>query len=581
MIIHTIDQFCRRHWFQIGLVIAFILPWIAFGRSLFQDFAAIDDGFLIVNNPIVHGLDAWRIKLAFTTFDPELYIPFTLLSFQIDWVLGHGMPFIFHITNLLLQSTNAILLAGLFLLWTKNKSIALAAALIFAVHPFNTEAVVWAAGRKDLLSTVFFLLALIAYKKWSDDEKSYVRLIALGFFFFLCALLSKVSAVTLVAVMILDVLLLKSHRSKKEIAGIFVTFFTLGLVFLWVASLGKERILSSSTLLETIVMAQKSAFFYITKFFFPSQLTVIYPYEGTISLLEPEFFLPAICNAFLLWIAFRQWKRRPLVSYGILFYFLTLAPTFFNFHKGDLYFFAVDRYAYVPMIGLLLATSTVVAEIVDSTLIQKRYAWGLFGIIIVLFIGISAMQTRVWDSPDALFGHAMELYPEAASPRMALASIFRDQNRLSDAFTIVHEGARYSDHPGLNIEAGLVYSANGEVANAKSQFAMALKKNPTLAPAMFYLGFLEEHDHEESAAIAWYEKAIVADPSYVTVRVHLAELLIVQSEFEEAEKQLAEALKWNSVSVEAMQGMIDLETARKDSAQANYWKEMLMRINDN
>lgn len=566
-------RFVRAHWFVLGLCIAFLLPWIVFGHALRQGFAAIDDSFLIVNNPIVHGLDVRRIRLAFSTFDPELYIPVSLLTFQLNWVLGGGSAFPFHLTNILLQSVNSVLVAALMFSWTKRRTLSLAAALLFAVHPLHTEAVVWAAGRKDLLSTLFLLSSYLGFRRYQETRRALPWILSL--LSFLLALLSKALAVTLPAILFLDVLLLRKARPFKAACIALIPFAALAAVFLQVASFGKERILASSTLLDTFVMAQKSSVFYLQKFLVPTGLTVIYPYQGAISLQFPTFFIPLLITVALLSVAVWQWRRRPMVSFGILFFFVTLAPTFFNFHKGEFLFFAVDRYAYVPSIGVFLVLLTIGGEFFDLVRVPTKVLWSLLSLALLVLGVLSIRQTKVWDTPDTLFGRAIALYPESVSARTAMGSVLRERNQLQEAFTVLHDGARFSDHPALNVEAGLVYSANGQVDDAREQFRMALKKNPLLAPAEYYLGFLDAYDGNETGAISWYRKAIGHDPSYVTVRVHLADLLMKNKNFTEAEDQLHEALKWNPVSIEALEAMVELKKLQKNSADVMYWQSVL------
>lgn len=607
-------RWCRHHWFILGLLLAFLLPFLAFSRSLLQDFAAIDDTFLIINNPTVHGIDLTHLKLAFTTFDPELYIPLTLLSFQIDWLVGAGSPVMFHLTNLLLQGLNAVLV-GFFvflLLQGKNsaKGVALTVSLLFAVHPLHTEAVVWAAGRKDLLSTFLFLgsvnffslylltslpplhcgergggLSFSEHKipspsQWRRDGDEDVRrhfLYALSLLAFVLGLLSKVLIATLPAVLILIFLMHRHESMRKELVKL-APYFILSAIFLYVALFGKERIIASSSLLDTVLMAQKSAFFYIEKLLFPVGLTVIYPFQSVMTLASPQFFFPALINLSLIGIALWQWKKRPLVSFGILFFFITLLPTFFNFHKGDFIFFAVDRYAYIPSVGLLLSLVLLGAEIFESLGVSLRIRVITIAIILCSFVGLSMRQTTFWDTPDTLFTHAIDLYPESVSARMAMGSVLRERNQLEEAFKVLHDGARYSDHPGLNIEAGLVYASAGQVDDARAQFQLALQKNPDLAPAMNYLGGLDAHDGKTASAMEWYRKAIERDPSFVSVRVHLARLLIAEKKYDDAFDQLTSASAWNPVSFEVIDAFIDLELLRKNASEVERWTAWKERV---
>ncbi len=577
-----IVDWCRRHWFGLGLTALFILPWVAFGQALFQDFAPIDDGFLIVNNPIVHGINVEHIKLAFTTFDPELYIPLTTMSFQLDWLLGGGMPFVFHLTNIILQGVNAIFVAMFLVLLfgntTRVKALALVAAGIFAIHPLHTEAVVWVAGRKDILCAFFFLASGLCYLQSTKaaKRKSIALFVAASMLLFVLALLSKVLAAMLPAVFVLDLLLRQRPHSVKKSTMILVPFFVLAIAFLYVATFGKAQVIGSSSLLETFTMAQKSAWFYLSRFFLPVGLTPIYPFQKSITLSSPEFFLPMLLHFALAGTALWQWKKRPTLSYGILFFYITLVPTFFNFHKGDLYFFAVDRYAYIPSIGILISLFSIALSVDWSHL--KKTSIGIVTVLFLILASHSMSQTSTWDSPDTLFGRAIRLYPESVSTRMAMGSILRERNELEDAFTVLHDGAKYSTHPGLNVEAGLVYSAAGQVADARQQFQMALKKNPTLPPPLYYLGFLDEYEGNNSAAMLHYMQAVANDPSYVTARVHLAGLQIKQKKFDDARAQLLAAYGWNPVSGEVIDALIELEKQMGRVAEAQKYADYKTRI---
>ncbi len=563
----------RRQWFLLSAVGIVLLPLIVFGHSLFQDFAAIDDSFLIVNNPIVHGWDIRRIWLAFTTFDPELYIPFTLVSFQLNWILANGAAWPFHATNLLLHSANALLVTLLVLSLTRHKITAIVVGLLFAVHPLHTEAVVWAAGRKDLLCTTFLLLSYLLFRHWKIQGRS-TALIA-SIVFFLCSLLSKVLSATLPAVLVIDLLLLDRHQRSKKKWWSLAPFMLLSIGLLIVARFGKEHILASSTLWETFVMAQKSSMFYLQKLLVPLGLTVIYPFQETISLQRAEFLLPTLCNIVLLIAAFWQRHKRPLVTFGILFYFLTLSPTFFNFHKGDLLFFAVDRYAYIPSIGIFLAATVLIGAVIKTWALPRNVAAVAACCVLSLLSVLSFRQTYVWDSPDTLFGRSVRLYPQSVAARMALASVLRERNDLTGAFDILKEGLRYSDHPGLNLEAGLVYMASGQTEDAREQFEAARMKEPSIATSYFYLGFLDDYDKKTDNAIAHYTKAVALDPSYVSARVSLARHLIRRKQFADARSQLLQALTWNPVSTETLSALTELAHAQGRKDEATQWQQTL------
>ena len=134
---------------------------ITYGSVWGYGFLSWDDGYVIQSNPLIRSLSPSAIAGAFSRFDPELYTPFTTLSYQLDYALGGLHPTVFHTHNLLLHILNALLVCWLAKLLSGRSSVAILTGLLFALHPLNAEAVSWASARKDLLSGFFFLLSIV------------------------------------------------------------------------------------------------------------------------------------------------------------------------------------------------------------------------------------------------------------------------------------------------------------------------------------------------------------------------------------------------------------------------------------
>jgi Flp pilus assembly protein TadD len=543
------------------------LVFIAFGASLTQDFSPIDDSFLIINNAAAHGITWDHLKTVFTSYDPELYIPFTFVSFQLNYILSGLSAWSYHLTNLLLHSANALLVGWLLLLLTSRRGVAIAVALIFAVHSLHTEAVVWIAGRKDLLATLFFLLSFITYLK--SHERGW-KIFMLSLLFFLCALLSKAVVITLPIVLILSDLLIERRSIDRRMILEKVPYILLSGVFFVIALGGKERVLASSSLWETGLMAAKSSIFYLEKLFVPLHLSVFYPFDGTITITAPEFFIPIILVIALLGIAFWAFRRAPWISFGILFYFITLGPTFFNFHKGSQMFFGVDRYAYIPSIGFLIVVTLIGSDLLDR---WTRHASSLakniaVTIVVLIFSVLSMLQTMTWNSPETLYIHAMELYPASPFTRANVSMLYRTEGNFQKAFSILKEGLQYGDSPMLRMEAGLTYSAAGQVDDARTQFEAVMEEEPENPDAVYYLGFLDEHDGNIDGAIAYYEKAVAQDPSYVVARTALGNLLLQKGNRDGAQEQYEESIQWNPNATDAYIGLAVILSLKGDSEGA-------------
>ena len=530
---------------------AFLLIFLAFGRSLFQGFAPLDDDLLITMNLAIRGMSLEHLKTVFTTYDPELYIPLTFVSYQLDYMIGGLDPWIYHLTNLLLHMGNTMLVMWVIFLLIRTCTgeamphLSIIAGLIFAVHPLNTETVVWLAARKDLLSTFFFLAAWMAYLHYRGMWSRH-RFVSTAYWLsvilFILALLSKVMAITLPAILILTDILIERRKWNGKMFMDKVPFVILSGIFLMVAAAGKERIIANHSMWETSLMAAKSTVFYLQKFLLPIHLGVFYPYRGDISLMLPAFFVPVLLLScvFLLFFFLRHDRW---VVFGALFFLLTLVPTFINFHKGGEMYFASDRYPYLPMIGLVF----VVAMLQRTMLRPDNRAWEWIagtGIIIVFMI-MSFFQTKIWDSPVTLFGNTLRLYPESVAARDALASMARQTGRYEYAIKLLRDGLAYGDNLQLRMGLGTVYAKVGRVDDAADQFTHAMKLEPANPEPLVALGVLDEYHKVFSSAMEKYRKAVELDPSYVSARNKLGVLLLEAGQIDAAEEQFRAALEWN------------------------------------
>ncbi len=176
---------------------------LVFAQTVRSGFINFDDGLYVYENShVLQGLSLREIDWVFTRLHAGYWIPLTWISFMLDnqlYGLGAGG---FHLTNVLLHAATVILL--LLVLWRMTGDFwpsALAAA-IFAVHPLRVESVAWVTERKDVLSGLFFVLALGAYVSYVRHQFSVARYLAIMLFLAL-GLMAKPILVTLPLVLLL------------------------------------------------------------------------------------------------------------------------------------------------------------------------------------------------------------------------------------------------------------------------------------------------------------------------------------------------------------------------------------------
>src|SRR6266851_3871387 len=209
-------------WYRHFPAIVALLTLLLFLPALGNDFVNWDDERNFVLNPNYRGLGWTEIEWMWTSHLLGRYVPITWMTLGLDYTIWGMNPFGYHLTSVLFHAVNAVLLyfvaLALLRLGMRDRSKemqaripigALFAALVFALHPLRAESVAWVTERRDVVSGMFFLLAILAYLRGNPDvpgapirRKYYLAC----FGFFILALLSKEIAVTLpVILLILDV----------------------------------------------------------------------------------------------------------------------------------------------------------------------------------------------------------------------------------------------------------------------------------------------------------------------------------------------------------------------------------------
>jgi protein O-mannosyl-transferase len=527
----------------LGTACAFlIIALLAYGQSLGNGFVRWDDGLLIVENPIVRGRSVASLLRAFTTFDPELYIPVTFLSYKFDHALGGVEPFVYHVDSLVLHVLNALLVTLLAHRLLKRDRAALGVGLLFLLHPLHVEAVAWASGRKDLLSTAFALGSMLAYLSYRRDgsRAAYgwsVGLFALG-------LGSKVMVITLP----LWLLLLDEWTSRPRTKAMLIDkipYCGLSLLFGLIAVFGKTAVLAESTLLEKILMAGRSALFYPWKLAWPTGLSVLYPHSGAIELRDPAFLVPLLVTGVLalasVWLVWRR-SRWSVAGIGVLLYLIAVSPTFINFAKGegDLYV-ASDRYAYWPSIGLLLALGAALAALDRYPLPRKAIA-GVLGVVLLGLGWLTRAQALVWKDTETLFAHVIEHQPDSYIAHANLGNAHRRAGRDDEAIAAFEKSLAIRPHPRTLSNLGAVHRKQGKIDASLAAYGRALEIDANSKEAHFGLGIVLAGQGKLAEAEREYRRAVEIDPSYGEAHTNLGSLLLKRGRTAEAEQEYRLAL---------------------------------------
>jgi tetratricopeptide (TPR) repeat protein len=451
-----------------------------------HEFVSLDDLLLIVQNDKVHGLSPEHLWRAFTSYDPELYVPLTFLTYQMEFTVAGLHPFLYHLDNLLLHLGSIVLVYAIVAKIAKTifvgqgcpcptkMDLALFSATLFALHPLNVEAVSWAAARKDVLSGFLALLSFWCFLRFreSDNRRWYHWSVGV----FALALLAKVSVILLpLAWIALDAL--QEPGTMRNRWREYLPFLGLMIVFGVVALFGKTVQIEKLGIAEQTMLGCKALAMTMLRFLLPVGLNPYYPQITAVSLGDPPFVLFVFFVLILLIVSWILRRKTPLLTWGMALFFLAMAPSFMNFWKKGTIYVTSDRYAYLGLIGLSVALGAILAPCIRKIPERARSFGAAIGIIALA--GASLLQSQTWKNSIALYEHALAVHPNFA--------------------------------PALNNLGAAVYAA-GEQERALTLYTQAIESDPTLTSGYVNLALFRRKQGDVTGAIAMIRSGIAKIP---------------------------------------------------------------------
>jgi tetratricopeptide (TPR) repeat protein len=548
------------------MVLLVFAVFVAFGRSLTQGFSPIDDLYLIAQNLAVRGPTLSNLRTIFTTYDPELYIPLTFFSFQLNYLVSGTAPWSYHLGNILLHALNAFLVFLLIQRLARNEKIAVFGALLFAVHPLQTESVVWITIRKDLLSTFFALSSILFYLRGREGGAWWPYLVSI--FLFLLALLAKVTVVPLPLVLLLSDVFLERRRSLRALLD-KIPYFILSGAFLIIAFMGKEQVMGEFDPFVVFVLSGKSVMLTLQHSILSRDLIPFYEEPAGAALFSTGNLIAcALALLFVILTAFVAF-RWPRTGFGLLFFLILLVPSFLSPFRAGAIYGTADHYSYLPIVGLMIALCAILESLrgrVPPFLRSVPIVIG--GFLIVFLCLLSVRQTKAWDSAESLFQSALEVAPSSVAVRTAYARVLLDQGRAQEAFDLLKEGLRFGDDARLHLAAGAVLAKGGRATDALEQFRIAQEMDPENPEPLFSMGSVEEQIGRTEEALAHFYRALALDSSYVAAELGIGRILFARKDIAGAEEAFRRVLSWNVNIAEAHSGLAEVLVKRGETNEA-------------
>ena len=520
----------------------------------------------MVNRGVTLAGLAW----AFTTFHAANWHPLTWISHMIDCQLfgmnaGHQL-----LVNALIHVANTLLVFWFLLRTTHARWPSALVAALFALHPLHVESVAWASERKDILSTFFGLLSLIAYVRYAEAPSSRrymltATTLALG-------LLAKPMLVTWPFVMLLidywplrrfhvasGAIRLGLPRRREVAAQLWpllreklplVVLVTASAIMTLIAQShgGAVRTLGHEPITLRLSNALVSYAKYLLLTFWPNDLAVYYPFAGISAwqIIGSAFLLIGIT----VFCVSQPRKHSGYLIVGWLWFLGTLVPVIGIVQVGGQ--IMADRYFYIPSIGLFIALVFGLADIAKSWRVAQLLSAGAAAAVLLILAMLTNVQIQRWRDSFTLFEHTLAVTPPNLRIEHNLGVALGVSDRYDEAAAHFEKALQIDPnfYDGL-VVMGVTRGHQGRLPEAMEYFRAAIRSQPDVPKARVQLAHALWQEKRDEAALEEMRHAAQLAPKDPDILADLGLALGLAGRIPEAIEQLHEALRLNPNSAEA------------------------------
>ena len=564
----------------LAVAIALCYAGSIYGTFHFDDTHSVESNLAIRS---IKNIPSFWTDPRTSSFIPEnrVYRPMVYTLYSFCWLFGGGSTVPFHIMKILMHFFVCL---ALYLIWfrfwsepgwfpAKNLKFKLPAvsrvfeitpqiaalllAFLFAIHPACSECVDYIAATTSLQCAMFYVWAYYAYLVFRD-KKNPKALFASLFLYFL-SVASKEEGITLPAIVALTELFLYRGKATARVVEAIkksIPFWGLAAVFAyWIflmhPSEGNESRGWVSPF-QYFITEWRAYLWYVRLWFWPWDLNAdVAAMEGSSSFFEPLVIQAAIGNLGLLLIGWFNRKKYPAFLFGLLWFYITIAPAssvvvlaeYINEHRMYL--------SYVGFVGGAFTLLLAAAEGLFAPEKRERKLGWLYVVICVgLFTG-SQERNRVWANDENLWQDTVEKNPTSGRALNNLALVYMGKGNYAKAvenlakcevhwnsymYCPLNRGVAFQNLAAAAEGAGKVEDAKANYGQAESAFQRAYSLNPRSVHTNYHLGrFYEDVRKDYAKAAELFNTAVtVTGGRYPDADFHLSFCYMKLHRYDEA-----------------------------------------------
>lgn len=585
----------RLHPKYLVCLFLVVITLLSYWKLPTHDFLDFDDNGYITQNIHVHEGITWKnIKWAFGVEDFAYWHPLTWLSHMLAFQLFGLNPAMHHLINLFLHVANTLLLFFLLYRMTRSLWSSFFVAAMFALHPLNVESVAWISERKNVLSTFFWMLSMLAYVYYAE-RPDFLRYLLI-FLVFALGLMAKPMLVTLPFVFFmldywplgrlkLDQSGIDRHKESHKFINmgfqhslVFrlilekIPFILISVVAIFLSSLSLK---SQGVVISTASVSMKlrianalvSYVSYIKKMIWPYDLAVYYPYPKDLPLWQVAGSgLLLLCISFLI---LRAARAKPYLAFGWLWYIGTLVPVS-GLMQAGLWPATADRFAYVPLIGLFIIIAWGAPDFMDQWRPRKIVLVTLAATFISILTVTTWLQLKYWQNGVSLFTHCLNVTPNNILAYKELGNAWESKGDFVKAIDYYAKAIQINpNYAEAHNNLGHILTLEKNYKDAIYHFNEALRINSNFATAHNNLATALLYQGNEKDAIYHYNEALKSNPNYAGAYYNLAKIYSNNGNIQKAINLYKKALDCNPEMIQALYSLSWISATHENEKYRN------------
>lgn len=516
----------------------------------------------------------------------QQYYPVVYSFFWLESKLWDEATLGYHLVNILLHVTAALLLLKILRTLGVDAMAAGLAAAIFALHPVQVESVAWISELKNTLSTVCYFASALAYLRFSEIRNGFAYAIAL--LLFVMGLLAKTAIATLPAALLVVFWWRRGKLSWKQDVFPLIPFFAASITAGLFTSAMERQLVGAHgvefnfSIVGRCLIAGRAVWFYLAKIFWPADLIFSYP-RWDIDPSQAWQYLFPLGLVLLLgttW-ALRRWRRGPLAA--LLFFIGTLFPAlgFVNVFYFK-YSFVADHFQYVAASGPIVAASIGIHSFF-SRFNGRGLVWerAFFAVLLATLGLLTWRQSRIYTDVETLWRATLERNPDSWLADNDLGSVLFAKGQVDQAISLFQAALKLQADAEANYNLGSAYEKKGLSDEALTYFQKALALRPNFAEAHRSIGSILLRRGRLDDALREFQQAVAIRPDAPELHSILGNALLQKGESDEAITQFQQAVELDPNDDQALYnlGLALLRKGQMDGAILEFQEVVELRPN--